>query len=113
MNRWSLRSAKLFVTIGTLEGISYLLLLLVAMPLKYWCDMPEYVRVVGMIHGILFLAYVGHGLYLTLYHSWLWKWFLWIVIASLLPFGPFVADRKIIRERQKAKEENLQANRNP
>lgn len=93
----SLDSLKLFVTIGTLEGISYLVLLLIAMPLKYWADMPTAVRIVGMAHGLLFLAYVGHGFYLTLRYKWPWSWFLGIFIASLLPCGPFIMDRWIMK----------------
>lgn len=94
----SQQSLKRFILIGTLEAISYLLLLFVAMPLKYWAGMPGMVRVVGMAHGILFLLYVGQGLYLTASRGWGWKWFGAIFAASLLPCGPFVVDRRIERE---------------
>jgi integral membrane protein len=47
-----------FRTVAFWEGISYLLLLLVAMPLKYWMGLPLAVRIVGMAHGILFVAYL-------------------------------------------------------
>jgi len=42
---------------GIIEGISFLLLLGLAMPMKYFAGQPQYVRVIGMIHGMLFLAY--------------------------------------------------------
>ena len=49
---------RLFSTIALVEGISYVLLLGIAMPLKYFLDMPLAVKVVGWAHGVLFMAYV-------------------------------------------------------
>ena len=48
--------------IGTAEALSLLILLFIAMPLKYMMDMPQMVRVVGMVHGVLFILYVNHVL---------------------------------------------------
>ncbi len=89
---------QLFYITGIAEALSSLILFFVAMPLKYIWDLPEMVSITGMIHGILFLAYVGLGFYLTLHHRWKWKWFVAIFIGSIIPFGPFVVDYKIARQ---------------
>jgi integral membrane protein len=85
--------------VGFLEGLSYLLLLGVCMPLKYMFDMPEATKLVGMAHGVLFIYYCA----LVLWVSYKQKWSVvhtgWALLASLLPFGPFVADKKIFKER--------------
>ena len=73
------------------EGASFLLLLFVAMPLKYGFDLPVAVRVAGMVHGLLFVLLLfllatiklPVGLKATVF------------VASLLPFGPFVIDRRL------------------
>jgi integral membrane protein len=83
--------------LGVLEGISFLLLMGVAMPLKYWAGIPEAVSVVGMAHGALFLAYVAAILQAHLEHGWPVKRSALLFVAALLPFGPFVADRKLLR----------------
>ena len=85
---------NVFRWIGRMEGISFLLLLGIAMPLKYIGGIPEAVSVVGMAHGILFMAYVGLLFSLALEHRWqmslLFKGFL----AAVLPLGTFVFERK-------------------
>jgi integral membrane protein len=84
--------------IGFLEGASFLILLGVAMPLKYFAGQPAAVRVVGMAHGILFLLYLLAIVQAHFDHDkWPMKRSVLLVLASLLPFGPFVADRKILR----------------
>ena len=88
--------------VGFLEGLSFLLLLGVAMPLKYLAGEPSAVRVVGMAHGVLFLAYLAAILQAQVEYGWSWRKSALLVIASLLPFGPFVADRKLLREEGEA-----------
>ncbi len=83
--------------IGIFEGVSFLLLLGVAMPLKYIAGHPEAVRVVGMAHGILFLLYLGATAQAALDHRWTWKHTLVIAAASLIPFGPFYADTRWLK----------------
>jgi integral membrane protein len=83
--------------IGFLEGASFLVLLLIAMPLKYFAGWPDAVRVVGMAHGVLFLAYLAAILHAQLDYAWPLKRSALLVLASLLPAGPFVADRKLLR----------------
>ncbi len=83
--------------IGWWEGVSFLLLLGVAMPLKYFADWPLAVRYVGMAHGILFLLYVAAAIQAALDHNWSWKRTALVLAASLLPGGPFVVDARILR----------------
>jgi integral membrane protein len=90
-------------TIGLIEGISFLVLLGVAMPLKYFAGVPQAVTAVGWIHGLLFITFA-----LTQAHQEA-KWTLWrtggVLIAALLPFGPFVIDGRLRKE-----DEALQSN---
>jgi integral membrane protein len=83
--------------IGWFEGASFLLLLGVAMPLKYIWGQPEWVRGIGMAHGVLFLAYLAAALQVTLDEQWPLKRAILVMAASLLPFGTFYADVKWLR----------------
>lgn len=67
------------------------------MPLKYMWDEPQAVRVVGMAHGVLFLAYLAATLQVMLEHDWTWKRTALVAVASLVPFGTFYADVKWMR----------------
>lgn len=77
---------------GYLEGTSFLLLLGIAMPLKYMMGIPEAVRYIGMAHGVLFIAYI----LMLLVATGKIKMPLWAmplgVLGSFLPFGPFIFD---------------------
>ncbi|MBB6672766.1 DUF3817 domain-containing protein [Cohnella nanjingensis] len=84
--------------IGIAEGISFLVLLLIAMPLKYWADMPIMVQIVGSIHGFLFGAYLIALLVVWIRRRWSFWRVLVAGIASLLPFGTFVLDRRLRKE---------------
>lgn len=83
--------------VGLLEGISFLVLLLIAMPLKYAADQPLAVRYVGMAHGILFMLYLLAIVPVALDHKWSWKTCALAVLASILPAGPFVFDAKVLK----------------
>lgn len=83
--------------IGFLEGVSFLVLLGVAMPLKYYWGEPAAVRLVGMAHGVLFLAYIAATVQAWLEHDWPWKRAALVAAASLVPFGTFYADVKWLR----------------
>jgi integral membrane protein len=85
--------------LGNIEGISYLVLLGVAMPLKYSFGFPEAVKIVGMAHGLLFIAYCL--LLAVCMKKFTWKLGLgiYLFIATLIPFGTFVTDRKL-REKE-------------
>ncbi len=82
---------------GSWEAISYLLLLFFAMPLKYIWHWEAAVQVVGMLHGLLWMAYVGLALLGQIEGHWSRRTTLLLFIASLLPFGPFIADAKLLR----------------
>lgn len=97
MNLFTTAIGRLRV-VGMLEGISYLLLLGVAMPLKYFAGQPEAVRVVGMAHGVLFLLYVAATAQAAFKHRWTLGRTALIGAASLFPFGPFYVDAKFLRE---------------
>ncbi|MHA6247244.1 DUF3817 domain-containing protein [Pontibacter sp. CAU 1760] len=90
-------------TVGIYEGISYLLLLGVGMPLKYMLGIPEVVKYVGWAHGVLFILYMVALLQVVLVHRWSLLKAAAGVIASLLPFGPFILDKKLLHaEEEKA-----------
>jgi integral membrane protein len=84
--------------VAFLEGISFLVLLCIAMPLKYMADTPGPVRIVGMAHGVLFIAYVFLLLQVALELRWKLSRAVLAFIASLVPFGTFYADKKLFRE---------------
>jgi integral membrane protein len=80
-----------------LEGISYITLLGIAMPLKYYYGKPEAVKILGMAHGILFVLYVIVLLIVHLKLRWSYGRTLGAFVASLIPFGTFYADIKWFR----------------
>lgn len=86
-----------FKIIGLMEGISYILLLFIAMPLKYIWLMPIFVKVVGMIHGILFILYLYAQFEASKKHNWGLRDNFIYFMASLLPFGTFFSDRKLTK----------------
>jgi integral membrane protein len=88
---------KTFRIIAVLEGISFLVLLFIAMPLKYMMDQPLPVRITGMIHGILFIAFVFYLMMVKSELNWPPKKVFIAFIASLLPFGTFVLDAKVLK----------------
>lgn len=89
-------SVTIFRWISILEAISFLLLLFIAMPLKYVWEMPEYVRIIGMAHGILFILYLVGGYWMFEKLDWSVKILFIVFISSVLPFGPFIVERKYL-----------------
>ena len=81
------------------EGVSFLTLLFIAMPMKYFMGMPEVVRVVGSIHGVMFVLYVGLLAMLHVRQRWSFMFSLYALVASVIPFGTFILD-KHIREKE-------------
>ena len=81
--------------LGNIEGVSYLLLLGVAMPMKYYFEMPMAVKIVGMAHGVLFVAYCVLLALCLKRLNWTLKFGAYLFIATLIPFGTFVTDRKL------------------
>ena len=88
---------KLFRLTALLEGISYILLLFIAVPIKYLWDDPAYVKLLGMPHGILFIGYI----FLSILGKSRYKWtnidFFVISVSSLIPFGTFYVDKKYLK----------------
>jgi len=87
---------KIFKIISILEGTSFLLLLLIAMPIKYIYHIDIYVRIVGMAHGVLFISYILGAIILFNQLNWSKKTLFIIVICSVLPLGPFYAEKKYL-----------------
>ena len=81
-----------------LEGLSFLVLLGIAMPLKYMFDKPEMVRIVGMAHGVLFVAYIILVIVVRELVKWNLKQTALALIASVLPFGTFYVDKKYFKK---------------
>ena len=88
-----------FRIVSLLEGISYLLLLFIATPIKYFGDDPTYVKMLGMPHGILFLAYIVLAFLIKPELKWDNKTFFTVLIASIIPFGTFYIDRKYLSKK--------------
>lgn len=86
--------------IAFVEGLSYLLLLGVAMPLKYFAGVPGPVKAVGWAHGILFVLYVLSAAEATIARRWRLPRVLWVLAAAFVPFGTFVLDAQLRREEQ-------------
>lgn len=94
-----IKTIKSLRLIGIAEGFSFLILLLIAMPLKYQFDFPLAVKYVGWAHGVLFILYIIAVLAAIKAMNWGFKGVAVAVIASLLPAGTFVLD-KTLRKRE-------------
>lgn len=89
---------KQFRWISIVEAISFILLLGIAMPLKYLYETPEAVKYTGWAHGLLFIAYVFQLFYLTVLMKWRFQRLFLYFIAALLPFAPFLVERQLRKE---------------
>lgn len=86
---------RTFRFMGLLEGSSLLILLFLAMPLKYFFDFPEAVSVIGPIHGALFSLYILITIYMTFVYKWPFRFSVGAVISAFLPFGNFILDKRL------------------
>ena len=93
-----MNNLRILSIVGILEGISFLVLLGICMPLKYGFDIPEPTSAVGMAHGFLFIAYCAWVLIVASEFKWSYTEILLSLIASIIPFGTFVADKKIFKQ---------------
>lgn len=85
--------------IGFLEGISLLVLIFIAMPLKYAAHNPEMVKALGPVHGALFLLFIFNALSVGVSQGWKFKNTTWkVLLACIIPFGTFYIDHKILRQ---------------
>ena len=87
---------KTFRVISLLEALSFVILLLIAMPIKYILGNPELVRVVGMAHGILFVLYILGALLFKKKLNWSNQILVVIILCSIIPLGPLYIDRKYL-----------------
>jgi integral membrane protein len=84
--------------IGFLEGMSFLILMGIGMPLKYYGGYPHATQDIGMAHGVLFILYVILVFPVKNEYNWSIKTTALALLASVLPFGTFVADAKIFKK---------------
>jgi integral membrane protein len=87
-----------FRLVAILEGISYLVLLFIAMPMKYIWHMPLAVKYTGWAHGVLFVLYMLLLLLVWIELKWKFTKVLWAFVASLIPFGTFILDKQLQKE---------------
>ena len=92
------KTLNLFRKIGNAEGVSFLLLVGIAMPIKYVLGIPEVVRYLGWAHGILFVVYCYMVVQAGQEFKWSFGKIFLAFLAALLPFGPFVFDRVYLRK---------------
>ncbi|WP_043932132.1 DUF3817 domain-containing protein [Bacillus sp. EB01] len=98
-----------FRVIAFLEGLSYLFLLFIAMPLKYIADFPIYVRISGSVHGALFVLFTFFLFLAWMNRKWSIKFAAAAFISSFIPFGMFWLEGKLKRE-DPGKTTELQSN---
>jgi integral membrane protein len=87
-----------FRNVAQAEGVSYLLLLGIAMPLKYVAGMPWAVKYVGWAHGVLFMWYMTVLVSISFRKDWGILRIIWALAAALLPFGPWLLDKKFLKD---------------
>jgi integral membrane protein len=87
-----------FRMIALAEGVSFLILLGIAMPLKYLANMPLAVKYVGWAHGVLFVAFIYFAFEVFGSFKKPFSWLVKAMLASILPFGTFVLDRELKKE---------------
>jgi integral membrane protein len=84
-----------FRLVALLEGVSYLVLLFIAMPMKYIWNFPLAVKYTGWAHGVLFVLYMLLLLLVWIELKWKFSKVLWAFVASLIPFGTFILDKQL------------------
>jgi integral membrane protein len=89
-----------FRKIAFAEGVSFLVLLFIAMPLKYFADMPMAVTIVGGLHGVLFVALAIAAYMVKDQYNKSFAWGLKVFVASIIPFGTFYMDKEWKKEEE-------------
>ncbi len=84
---------------GIAEGISFLVLLLIAMPLKYFFQQPMAVKIVGWAHGVLFVLFLVLAWLVKMDRGKSFKWLAMAFIAAIIPTGTFLFDRILKKEK--------------
>ena len=93
-----LKLLKRFRTIGIAEGISFLVLLLIAMPIKYFLKIPEAVKIVGWMQGALFVGYIYFAIEVAVAFKKNIGWCIKSFLAAFIPLGTFVTDKTLKKE---------------
>lgn len=84
--------------VGLLEGLSLLILVFVAMPLKYGYSDPSLVKSMGPVHGALFLLFVINTISVGIVYQWRFSETTWkVLLACMIPFGTFYIDHTLLR----------------
>ena len=96
-----------FRKIAFAEGVSFLVLLFIAMPLKYLAGQPVAVKIVGGLHGLLFVAFIVMIFEAKKEYNKNWSWAFKSFIASILPFGTFVMDHKYWKKEEAVISNNI------
>ena len=86
---------KIFRFVAIAEAVSFLILLCIAMPLKYYAGFPEAVKFAGMMHGLLFVAYIVLAWETMNKLNKNWNWFLMAIVYAIIPLGAFYMEKKI------------------
>lgn len=82
--------------IALLEGVSFILLLGIAMPLKYLAHLPEAVKIAGWVHGMLFILFcIALNRVMANVANWPFSRSIVVFVSALLPFGPFILDNRM------------------
>ena len=89
---------NIFRLVALLEGVSYILLLFVAVPIKYWGGDEQWVKLLGMPHGILFVSYLIFAFLIKKNENWGMNDLGIVLLASILPFGTFYIDSKYLKK---------------
>jgi integral membrane protein len=91
----NMSTLSIFKKVAIAEGISYLALLLIAMPLKYFAGMPLAVKYTGWAHGLLFVLYGALVIMCWMEYKWKFGKTLLVMVCSLLPFAPFIIEKRL------------------
>ena len=94
---------NLYRKTAVIEGISYLILLFIAMPLKYFFNFPHAVKYFGWIHGVLFLVFIVFLIMAAIKYRWSLMRIALYLVASVVPIVPFVLDKKLAEEYPQSK----------
>lgn len=91
--------------VGFAEGLSFIILLVIAMPLKYMYGLPLAVKYTGSAHGILFVTYVALAYYAKEVYNWPFNKFLMAFMAAFLPLGTFFFDARLKKDEEQLKKQ--------
>jgi integral membrane protein len=98
MNNNNWKSIQKMRIVGIAEGVSFLVLLLIAMPLKYYAGYPEAVKLVGWAHGILFIGFIIFSFDVKTNLNKSFFWFIKSFVAALIPCGTFILDKELKKD---------------